>query len=191
MKYGIQTPATPIPVELIESKEGITFVTSFTELIPYTFSALLQGFGCSPDMIKRIEYNSSIFNYKVPVIHMFTTSNIHTFAACCTNGMKSLRHETGEDYVDQIEIIELIESFEGSFENSGTYVNIGKIIPGEGKKIVSLEYSPPIFETALRYLIFLKQTFNFEGIYKEKYMFVLYVPEEKRDKEIFAGLQAM
>lgn len=188
MKYSIQIQATAVPVDIVESKEGLTFVTSFTELIPYTLLALMQGYGCSTDMLKRIENNSSIFSYKVSPIDIYTTSNIHTFAACCTNRMKSLRNDKGQEFVDQVEIIDLVESFEASFETPGTYINIGKLTKDAGRESISFSYTPPVFETAMRFLVFFKQTFHLDGIHKEKYLLVLYVPEQKKEKRTFAGL---
>jgi hypothetical protein len=186
LKYGVQIQATAVPVDIVESKNGITFVTSFTELIPYTLVALLQGYGCSSDMLKRIEYDSSIFSYKLSPIDIFITSNVHTFAACCTNRTKSIRNEKEQEYLDQVEIFDLIESFEGSFESPGTYVNISRLTPEDGLKSISFNYSYPIFETGMRYLVFLKQSFHLDGVNKERYLLILYIPEQVKEKRTFS-----
>ena len=180
MKYSTQIQPTATPVDIVEVANGLTFITRFTDLTPYTLIALLQGYGCSSDMLKRTENNASIFNYATSSLDFFVTSNIHTFAACSTNKTKSIRNEKGQEFVQQTEIIDLIESFEGSFERSGTYIDMSKITLSQGMEKISFTYTPPVFETAMRYLVFLKESLYLEEIHKERFLLVLYIPKQSR-----------
>lgn len=177
MLYSTQISPTPVPVDIIECKEGLISVTSFDELIPFTLRALLQGYGCSVDMLDRLENQSSILGYKVSPIDIFITYNPHTFAACSTNTNKTLHPGTNEELLEQNEILDLVESYPGSFERAGTYINIKRILDADGFfQTPLLQYEPPIFDTALRYLAFCKHSYSLGKLKKDRYMLVLYIP---------------
>lgn len=177
MRYTTQLKSTPVPVDVVECKEGIIHVTTFDELIPFTLRALLQGYGCSSDMLNRLEHQSSILSFQAAPIDIFITYNPHTFAACSTNINKTLHLGNNHEYLEQNEILDLVESFVGSFERAGTYVNIKRIVTDVGFfKHPILQYEPPIFDTALRYLTFCKHSYALGQLKKERYMLVLYIP---------------
>lgn len=177
MRYTTQLKATPVPVDLVGCKEGLIYVTSFNELIPFTLRALLQGYGCSSDMLDRLENQSSILHHQSSPIDIFITYNPHVFATCCTNINKTFHVEKTAEYLEQNEILDLVESFPGSFEKPGTYINIRRIASADDFfKYPILQYDPPIFDTALRYLTFCKHSYALEELKKDRYMLVLYIP---------------
>ncbi|MHC1749518.1 MAG: hypothetical protein AB9856_14700 [Cellulosilyticaceae bacterium] len=176
MEYGTHFLTTPTPVGIVEGKEGLSKVTTFTELLPFTLRALLKGYGCTDDMLNRLENTSSILSLNLSPIDFFVTSNPHCFAACTTTSSRSITI-SNQVLVEQHEIIDLVESLPGSFKSPGTYQRIASVDASKNSLDQrSLNYTPPVFETALRYLTLSKHTYIAGDAHIEKYFMVLYIP---------------
>lgn len=181
MEYGTHFLTTPTPVGIIEGKEGLSKITTFTELLPFTLRALLTGYGCTEDMLNRLEKESSILSLKLSPIDFFITYNPHCFAACTTNSSRSITVDN-EVLVEQNEIVDLVESLPGSFKSPGTYQRIAAV--RKTKKAIeerTCNYTPPVFETALRYLVLSKHTYIVGKMPIEHYFMVLYIPTYIKD----------
>lgn len=180
MEYGSGYKVTSVPVEIVESENGLSKVTEFDEVTPATLRALLKGYNCTDDMANRVENQSSIIGTQYSPIEFFVTYNVHSFAACITNTTKDIQIGHGVGVLQQIEILDLVESLPGSIKRYGTYHYLKRV--DERKKHIKtskLRYVAPIFDTSLRYLCLSRYIQKLGDVEEERYLMVLYIPSEK------------